>query len=155
MPIGFTTFAEVIGFAMMREEAACAFYKDLAEKIDDPSIRQIFREFAEEEEKHRQLLQSLDINTLSSLFDNIVSRIDDMGIPENPAPASSDAGMPIRDALILAMKREEKSQNLYSLLAESTTDNDLSLLFLGLAREEAGHKLRIEKTYQKLFAGKA
>lgn len=154
MSAGFTTFAEVISFAVMREEDARAFYNDLAAKMDDPFMRQIFTEFAEEEAKHKQLLESLDIKTMSRLFGNTLNRIDDMGIPENPAHASPGTGMSIRDALILAMKREEKSRNLYSLLAESTSDNDLSLLFIGLAREEAGHRLRIEKTYRKLFAGK-
>jgi rubrerythrin len=155
MSAGFTTFAEVISFAVIREEDSCAFYSDLAAKTDDPFMRQIFNEFAEEESRHKQLLESLDIKAMSRLFDNLTKKIDDMGISENTPPVSSGTGMPIRDALILAMKREEKSQNLYSLLAQSTSDNDLSLLFAGLAREEAGHRLRIEKTYQKLFAGKS
>lgn len=154
MSAGFSTFAEVISFAVMREEDACAFYSDLAAQTDDPFMRQIFIDFAEEEARHKQLLESLDAKNMSRLFGNILNRIDDMGIPENPAPAPLGTGMLVRDALILAMKREERSQNLYSLLAESTNDNDLSLLFVGLSREEAGHRLRIEKIYQKLFSGK-
>ena len=154
MSAGFTTFAEAISFAVMREEDAQAFYRDLAAKMEDPFMRQIFIDFAEEESRHKQLLESLDIKAMSRLFDNLTKKIDDIGISENPPSVSSGTGMSLRDALMLAMKREEKSQNLYSLLAESTSDNDLSLLFVGLAREEAGHRLRIEKTYQKLFAGK-
>lgn len=151
MSAGFSTFAEVISFAVMREEDARAFYRNLAARMDDPFIRQIFNEFAEEESRHKQLLESLDIKAISRLFDNLTKKIDDVGISENPPSVSPGTGMSLRDALMLAMKREEKSQNLYSLLAQSTSDNDLSLLFAGLAREEAGHRLRIEKTYRKLF----
>lgn len=154
MPAGFSTFAEVISFAVMREEDAQAFYSNLAEKADDPFMRQIFSEFAQEESRHKQLLENLDIKAMSRLFDNLTKKIHDIGMLENTPPVSPGTGMSLRDALLLAMKREEKSQNLYSLLAQSTSDNDLSLLFVGLAREEAGHRLRIEKTYQKLFAGK-
>jgi rubrerythrin len=53
--------------------------------------------------------------------------------------------------LILAMKREDKAFELYSLLAEISEDDDLSILFLGLAREEEQHKMKIEQTYKSLF----
>ena len=62
-----------------------------------------------------------------------------------------DPDMAFGDALILAMKREDKAYELYSLLAEISEDDDLSVLFLGLAREEQQHRTKIEKTYQSLF----
>lgn len=49
------------------------------------------------------------------------------------------------------MKREDKYLKLYSLLGEWTEDDAISLLFVGLAKEEARHRHRIEKAYQSLF----
>jgi rubrerythrin len=49
------------------------------------------------------------------------------------------------------MKREDKSHHLYSLLAEMSEDETVSLLFIGLAREEAHHRLRIERAYKALY----
>ena len=57
--------------------------------------------------------------------------------------------MDYQDALILAMKKEKKAFQLYSDLAASTDDGGLQELFLGLAQEEAKHKLRFEIEYDE------
>jgi len=151
MENGFKTFAEVISFAVMREEESHDFYKDLAEKTTDPFLKPLFTDFAKEELQHKKMLLTIDAVALESMFEKIIQKQNDPGIAkklENIEPAPE---MAFGDALILAMKREDKAFELYSLLAEISEDDDLSLLFLGLAREEEQHKMRIEKTYKSLF----
>ena len=53
-------------------------------------------------------------------------------------------------SFVSASGRNEKSAfRLYSDLAASVDDNQLKLTFLGLAQEEAKHKLRFEVEYDE------
>lgn len=151
MQSGFRTFAEVLAFAAEREEAARQFYLELARQTNDTFMKQIFMDFAHEEEKHRETLENLEAEGLERIFDNIIKPINDLALAEN-APKVSPAGeLDFKEALLLAMKREDKSHQLYSMLAETSDDHAISLLFVGLAKEEAHHKLRIERAYKALY----
>ncbi len=151
MENGFKTFAEVISFAVMREEESHEFYRDLAEKTDDPFLKPLFMDFAREELQHKKMLLTIDAVVLDKMFEKIVKKQNDLGISKNMEKVAPDSDMAFGDALILAMKREDKAFELYSLLAEISEDDDLSILFLGLARDEEQHKMKIEKTYKSLF----
>ncbi|MBC2716334.1 MAG: ferritin family protein [Desulfobacteraceae bacterium] len=151
MEHGFKTFAEVISFAVMREEESHEFYRELAEKTTDPFLQPLFSEFAKEELKHKQMLLDIDAGTLEKMFEKIIEKQDDLGIAKKLENVESNPEMAFADALVLAMKREDKAFELYSLLAEISDDDDLSVLFLGLAKEEEQHRLKIEKTYQAIF----
>jgi rubrerythrin len=151
MENGFKTFAEVISFAVMREEESHDFYKDLAEKTTDPFLQPLFIDFAREELQHKKMLLTIDADALEKMYEKIVKKQNDLGIAKNMEKVAPDPDMAFGDALILAMKREDKAFELYSLLAEISEDDDLSILFLGLAREEEQHKMKIEKTYKSLF----
>ena len=63
-------------------------------------------------------------------------------------------GKPTKDldyqqALILAMHKEKRAFKMYIDLAGATDDAGLKDLFLGLAQEEAKHKLRFEIEYDE------
>lgn len=151
METRFKTFAEVIEFAAMREEEAHEFYTDLAENADDPYLKQLFTDFAVEELKHKNMLTDIDRGGVERIFKKIIEKVNDLHITESVDDVDPDPNMGFRGALVLAMKREDKSNQLYSLLAELAEDNDISLLFLGLAQEEARHRLRLETAYKNLF----
>jgi len=151
METGFKTFAEVISFAVMREEEAYAFYLDLAQKATDPFVQQIFKEFANEELKHKNMLLDIDLSGVEKMFLSIMEKREDVNFAEHFQTIEPEPDLNFKEALILAMKREEKSCDLYSLLAELSDNDDLSLLFVSIAREEERHKLRIEKTYKEIY----
>jgi len=152
MESGFKSFAEVIEFALEREEEACEFYDGLAEKTEDPLMRMIFRDFVGEEKRHKHRLENIGGETgVMRLIKGVADPVRNLQIAETLEDVKVSPGMSFRDALVVAMKREEKSYRLYSLLAELSDDDHLSLLFAGLAREELGHKLRIEEVYQDLY----
>jgi len=151
MEIGFKTFAEVISFAVMREEQAHAFYVDLAQKTTDPFMQQIFKEFANEELKHKNMLLNMDGTGFEKMLNSIMEKLDDLNISGHLQNMEPDPEMDFQQALIFAAKREEKSCDLYSVLAEISDDDDLSLLFAAMAKEEVRHKLRIERTYKEIY----
>lgn len=59
--------------------------------------------------------------------------------------------MSYQDALILAMKREKAAYRLYMKLASKTHDAKLKELFIGLAQEEAKHKMAFEIEYDDVI----
>ena len=152
MEAGFETFAEVIDFAITREEAAYDFYTELSEKADDPFMKSLLSDFAYEELQHKKLLENLaDGQSIDRFFGNITREVADMKIADSKETVEPLPDMGFKDVLTVAMKREDKSCRLYSLLAELSEDNHVSMLFIGLAKEEAHHKLRIEQAYQDLY----
>jgi rubrerythrin len=57
--------------------------------------------------------------------------------------------MTYQDILIVAMKREEASKNLYTDLAARLESREAQQVFQRLAQEEASHKLKFEKLYDE------
>ncbi|MFZ2807449.1 MAG: ferritin family protein [Desulfosalsimonadaceae bacterium] len=151
MKNGFTTFAEVIDFAVMREEESHDVYRTLAAKTDDPFLSPLFLGFAQEELKHKQMLLDIDTGGLNGLLEKIMEKQADLGLVQNFQKVTPGPEMAFQDALVFAMQREDKACRLYGFLAEISPDDDISLLFSGLAGEEARHQSRIEKTYKNLF----
>ena len=66
-------------------------------------------------------------------------------------PEQADQDLDYQQALIVAMKKEKAAFKLYSDLAASTDDENLRTILLGLAQEEAKHKLRFEIEYDEQF----
>ena len=65
----------------------------------------------------------------------------------------ADKNISYQDALIVAMKRERAAFKLYSDLAEKVSEEELRQVFLGLAKEEAKHKLFFESEYDERVLG--
>lgn len=151
MQNGFTSFADALSFAVMREEESYAFYKKLAEQTTDPFLQTLFNNFAKEELRHKQVLLDIDAEALEKIFSKIIEKQDDLKATKDTKTAAPGPESTFGDNLILAMNRENKAFELYSLLSEISEDEDLSILFLGLAKEEEQHRIKIEETYHSLF----
>ena len=75
-------------------------------------------------------------------------KILDLKIAEGLTDEIVDAkDVDFQQALIIAMKAEKASYKLYTQLSELTKDESVKNVFLGLAQEEAKHKLRFEIEY--------
>ncbi len=144
----FGSVNELLDFAIQKEEEANKFYTGLAGKMDRPAMRQVFEDFAKEEQKHKEKLLGIkEGKRLNSAEQKITDlKIGDYLVDMEPSP-----DMDYQEALILAMKKEKASFRLYNDLAATTSDADLHSLLLGLAQEEAKHKLRLEVEYDEHF----
>ena len=144
----FGSVNELLDFAIDKEEEANKFYTELAGKMDRPAMQQVFQEFAKEELKHKEKL--LGIKAGKSL-ESAVQKITDLKIGDYLVDVEPSQDIDYQEALILAMKKEKASFKLYNNLAATTEDNNLQNLLLGLAQEEAKHKLRLEMEYDENF----
>lgn len=136
---------KVLDFAIEKEQDAADFYTDLAGKMKKKNMKEIFEQFALEEKSHKAKLQQVKGGKLD--LSPVNQKIMDLKIAETLADVDTDGKFDYQQALIVAMKNEKNSYRLYTDLAGMIDDPSVKQLFLGLAQEEAKHKLRFEIAY--------
>jgi len=140
----FQSTEDILNFAIGEEQAAVDFYLLLAGQSKNKQTRDIFNGFAEEEMRHKANLMKVKE---AGSFQLSGSTIRDLKITEYLVDVKPTPDMTYHDALILAMKKEKAAFRMYTELAENAPDPQTRGLFLGLAQEEAKHKLRFEVEY--------
>ena len=134
---------EILRFAIRKEADAAAFYKMAADR-SNPGVKETFKELARMEEGHKKKLEGFDLKKVGQMK---LEKTKGLGMSElmEDVPYSSD--MSYADLLRMAIKQEEKSQQLYTSTAKISPEPSLKKLLLILAQEESTHKERLEKIY--------
>ena len=141
--MNWNSLEDVIRFAIRKEADAAAFYRMAADR-SNPGVKKSFEELAQMEDGHRKRLEGFDPKKIEKME---LKETKGLGIAEmmEEVPFSSD--MSYADLLKMAIKNEEKSEQLYTTMANSVTHPPLKKLLLILAQEETAHKKRLEKIY--------
>ena len=139
----FESADEILDFAIEREIEANQFYTELAEKADNPAMREVFAGFAKEEAGHKVKLEAVKRGELVMKPDSVRS----LGIADYVVDVEPKKDMSYADVLVVAMKKEKAAYRLYLDLAAVAEAEELTNTFLALAQEEAKHKLRFEIEY--------
>jgi rubrerythrin len=137
-------FKDIIKFAMANEVEAQKFYEAAAKKFQDPHLKSMFMQFAEEEKKHREILKGIYI---SNLIGDYFDETRDYKVSEGIEAPELSTNMKPADAFALAMKKEEEAMVQYTELAESCPDAAKKKVFLDLAAMERGHKMKMEQAF--------
>jgi len=145
----FESVDEILDFAIGNEMEANRFYLDLAAKMDVPAMKEVFEDFAREEQGHKAKLEAVKRGEYS--FGAGAAQVQDLGLADYLVEQEPTADMSYAEALILAMKKEKAAYKLYLDLAAVAEAQELTDLFLGLASEEAKHKLRFEIEYDDVI----
>ena len=137
-------FREIIQFAIEREIESMNFYTRASQRVKLSGTKELFEDFAKQEEKHKQKLEAyregkIVLAKIQSIPD---LKIGDYLVDTELTPESTYA-----DILRVAMKREERSVKLYTDLKEKNDDKGLVELFTFLVQEEMKHKYYLEKLY--------
>jgi rubrerythrin len=146
----YNTVDEALDFAISEEEGAAAFYTELAEKTPSSAIKELLLSFAEEERGHKRKL--LDVKAGEKMLPQS-GETQDLKIADYTVAVEPSSEVSYQEALIIAMKKEKAAYAMYVDLAGKAPDQNLKNLFLGLAREEANHKLRFEIEYDNEVLG--
>jgi len=139
-------YRKVISMAVESEIEAYDFYTAVGEKVKDANLKSIFKDLAAEEKKHRNFLEGLLKQAKPMLFDESK----DYKISETVDKPKLSLSMKPADAIALAMKNEEEAMNIYTQLANVSTDREQKELFESLARMEKGHKVKLEGMYTNI-----
>ena len=139
-------FKAVIEFAIEREREAVQFYQDLQGKTKFASQKEMLKELEMMERGH--------ITVLTNILDKGVEKIEhknieDLQISEYLVAEEPHGNLSYQDILIVAMKREEAAKKLYTELTERFKGTETGGVFMRLAEEETGHKLKFEKLYDE------
>ncbi|HEY5658555.1 MAG TPA: ferritin family protein [Myxococcota bacterium] len=137
---------EILEYAIAREQEAVEFYTGLARRSEKAWMRDLLMDFAQEEARHKAKLLAVKEGQKLLSSDN---RITDLKIADYLVDVEVSDDIGLQDALIVAMKREKAAYRLYTDLAMRVDDGELREIFLGLAHEEAKHKLYFETQYEE------
>ncbi len=150
----FENLADIIDFAIEKEREAAEFYQKISNDEEYFSgSKQMFAEFAAEEQKHERILMEFKTKGISkSLQEYQLKWITDIKRSNYLVDVSYEKGMPYNEILLLAMKREEKALKLYNDFLENADTNESRTLFKILCQEEAKHKLALETIYDDYMA---
>jgi len=148
-------YVNSIDIAIKKEQDSYAFYEKAAGTVTNTGVRGFFKELMDEEIRHERILtdyrnkiteeEKVDPTDLS------IRNVKELGISRTLLSLDMDEDTTIQDALIIAMKREEKAVELFHNLAAVTTDDGLRTLFEKLREEEIKHLKRIETMYDDVI----
>ncbi|HPF19743.1 MAG TPA: ferritin family protein [Syntrophomonas sp.] len=140
-------YISILSMAIENEVEAYEFYLGVSQKVEDPNIKSIFKELAEQELGHRDLLSSyLNSNVRPLNF----GALPDYKVSETVDKPKLSMQMKPVDAIALAMKNEEDAMKMYTDLANSSADAAQKKLFMNLANMEKGHKVQLEDIYTNM-----
>ncbi len=142
----FSTFNDVIVFAIHREEEAAKTYADLYAMAKEESARKLLLDLEEEEKNHKKVLQGLTEARTEAASGKDIR---DLKISDYLVAEPLDPAMNFQDLLIFAAKKEKKAVELYKDLAKEAKTKELKRLFEYLEKQEKAHKLRLELEYEK------
>jgi rubrerythrin len=138
---------KIISTAIDREVEAYTFYRSVSDKVKDQALKSLFNELAGEEKKHREFLEGFLAKDISKMkFD---AKKDYKVGDALPTPLLTITMKPL-EGLVVAIKKELEAMQMYTQLAQASTDTEQQLLFSQLANMERGHKTRLEDIYTNM-----
>jgi len=136
----------VIDIAIDREMAAYDFYRDLAGKVDDPTVRDTLTFLAGEEQKHRDFLMGYRDGRYGSDALRLTDAVD-YKIAEYLEEPDVSGEIKSADVYLIAAHRELQSYRFYRALADLHPDGEVREMLLRIAGEEMRHKEKVEYLY--------
>lgn len=142
--MNYNDYIKIIHMAIDREVEAYAFYRAISYKATDNNVKYIFNDLAEDEQSHRHILEGFINNNPDRLH---FSEAKDYKIVDAlPTPMLTEDLKPA-EGLVIAVKKELEAMQMYTQLADASTDAAQKRIFLELASMERGHKNRLEDLY--------
>jgi rubrerythrin len=149
----FRNLEDIIDFAIEKEKEAAEFYLSISDQERFAGKKQMLLEFAEQEQKHRRLLEDLKAGQVAQQLDDYKFKwIIDIKRSDYVEEVDYRPGMGYNELLMLAMKREEKALKLYNEMLANAQSEEQKKVFKVLCQEEAKHKLSLETMYDDFMA---
>jgi len=140
------TVDEILDYAIDQEQQAADFYENFSGRVEKGGMKEILLEFSAEEQRHKQRLLAVKSGEHELTPEQEVL---DLKISDYLVEVDATVDISYQDALIVAMKRERAAYELYSDMAAKLPESHLREVIVGLAKEEARHKLFFESEYDE------
>ncbi|MGQ4912107.1 MAG: ferritin-like domain-containing protein [Candidatus Thorarchaeota archaeon] len=146
------TFEQLVSLAIKREEEAYDFYMKHAKEAEFSSSAKLLEDLAKQEEGHKaKLVAALEEGVCTTFTCDTVEEVEKMDLAQYlvDIPLSPSSGP--QDILIVAIKKEAGAESFYKALAELTGSGTHRTIFETMAKEEEGHKNRLQHMYDDIF----
>jgi rubrerythrin len=141
-------FNKLIDFAIDQENQAFAFYTSAAEKVSNPGVKKIFKELAQDENGHANLLEMWRNNKALAAVFKIEAL--DYKIAETQDMPELSLALSQAEAIAIAMKKEQMAAELYKSLAANAVGENEREALENLSRMEMGHKHKLENIFVEI-----
>lgn len=147
---GKLTIRDALDMAIREEIKAYTLYFNLSKIVKNQGTKSMLVELADQEKGHQKLLKGITENDVQNrLGQNIPSESSD--ITNFMIETNLDEDATPREAIVYAIKAEQKAIDFYAALGDNLTDPSLKQIFTKLASEEKGHKIKLEDEYEEHF----
>jgi rubrerythrin len=137
-------FMEMIQFAIQREMESVDFYNEAKKIVKHSGTRELFSNFAKQEEGHKKKLEEV---RSGKIVLGRIEKVPNLQISDYLVEVELKPNISYAEILRIAMKREERSVELYTDLNQKNENENLKNLFTFLVQEESKHKYALEKIY--------
>lgn len=137
----------IIEFAIENEVESYEFYKEASTKVNQADLVEVFEDLAEEELEHKKFLKEF---LVSEKNDFTLQEPTDYNIADTFDTPEMTTDISFKDAIALAIKKEEEAMDMYSALANDASDQAAKKIFSELVTMERMHKTRLEEIYMNI-----
>ena len=138
-----TELEAIIQSAIVQEELSHGFYKRLAGLANQPETKNTLEYLAKEELEHKAFLQSC----FTPHGCTLAGEAQNVHLAELLEAPAISPGMTIKEALIIAAKREEGAYRFYQALASLQPPGEVQAFLNKMAKVELQHKEKVEYLY--------
>ena len=143
-PIVCRSVQDAILHAKNHEKKIREFYSHCRDRAKVPGVRTFFSEMAEEAAAHQKLLDATEENEKTRM---VPPDIDDFRLSDFMVDVAFSPEMTYQEALVMAMKTEDKVHAFYEFWQIRCGCKRISGLFAHLAAEALKHKKKLEAIY--------
>jgi rubrerythrin len=140
-------FKKIISSAIDCEDESYAFYSTVSDKAKDKNLKNMFNELAGDEKKHRLALEAFLTRSPENMH---FSKSKDYKVVDALPTPPLTADLKPLEGLVIAIKKELEAMQMYTRLANASTDETQKNIFVELASMERGHKSRLEDLYTNM-----
>ena len=141
-----TELLAIINNAIAQEELSHEFYQRMANLVSHAETKETFQYLAQEELEHKAFLQSC----FTADGCKLVGQAQNVHLAELlKAPAFTPELSP-KEAMVIAMKREEGSYKFYQSLAALQPPGEIQVFLEKMAQMELSHKEKVEYLYDNM-----
>jgi rubrerythrin len=133
----------VIHSAIAQEDISHEFYSRLAKLVSHAETKDTLAFLAQEELEHKAFLQKC----LTPAGCTLAGQAHNAHLAELLKAPAIDEGMTPKEALVVAMKREEGAYNFYKALAALQPPGEIRAFLEHMANVELTHKEKVEYLY--------
>ena len=138
--------SDVLDLAISQEVSANRLYLDLANRAREAGARDALAFMAKEEARHRAILEAYKKGGATTGALGLQEPIDAHLVEAFGSP-SWDPNWKPEQVYLMASKQEQVAHEFYQKLAQLHPEGETKTLLLRLAKEELGHKEKMEYLY--------